>query len=168
MDFEPLVLADVERLHLEWQERVAKSHHGIPYYNQTVAFTRPTKPMSEATVALATTGGAHLASQEPFDMQDHAGDQTIRFIPGDVARSELCFTHDHYDHTDADRDPDCMFPLERLRELEAEGVIGAVAPMHASASGFMPDPRPFLQNAVPQVIERFRADRVDVVLLTGG
>jgi D-proline reductase (dithiol) PrdB len=101
-------------------------------------------------------------------MEDHAGDQTIRFIPGDVDLADLRFTHDHYDHTDADRDPNCMFPLERLRELEAQGVIGSVAATHASSSGFMPDPRPFLQDSVPQVVERFRADGVDVVLLTGG
>ncbi len=168
MDFQPLVLADVERLHQEWQDRVATSHNGIVYYNQSVAFTRLDKPMSEATVALATTGGAHLADQEPFDMKDHAGDQTIRFIPASTPAEAIRFTHDHYDHTGADIDPNCMFPLQRLHELAAGGVIGAVARTHVSSSGFMPDPRPFLNNGVQEIIQQFKDDGVDVVVLTGG
>lgn len=168
MEFVPLELANVERLHREWQERVAQSHNGIVYYDEHVAFTRPTKPMAESRVALATTAGAHLDNQQPFDMSDHAGDQTIRFIPGDVSPQRIRFTHDHFDHTDADQDPDCVFPLRRLHEMADEGIIGSVAAVHASSSGFMPDPRPFLTNAVPEAIERFQADGVDVIVLSGG
>jgi D-proline reductase (dithiol) PrdB len=168
MGYETVAVADVKRLHHEWQERLANAHHGCVHYNSTGAFNRPRKPMCDATVALATTSGVHLVGQEPFDMFNHKGDQTVRLIPGDSAVSDLRFTHDHYDHTDADRDPNCIFPLQRLRELQASGTIGSVAPIHASASGFMPDPRPFLENAVLDVIERFRKARVDVVLLTGG
>jgi D-proline reductase (dithiol) PrdB len=168
MDYPLLELANVEQLHRKWQGRIAEAHHGVVYYPEKVAFTQPKKPMGESVVALASTGGAHLVSQIPFDMVDHAGDMTVRFIPGDTPLEEIVFTHDHTDHTDADQDPNCIFPLERLRELASRGVIGAVADIHASGSGFMPDPRPFLRNAVPEVIKRFQEVGVDVVLLTPG
>lgn len=168
MDFPLLNLANVEELHREWQGRVAEAHHGVVYYPDEVAFTRPEKPMNEAVVALGSTSGAHLANQTPYDMQDHAGDLTVRFIPGDTPMDDIVFTHDHTDHADADKDPNCLFPLGRLRDLADQGVIGAVSPIHASASGFMPDPGPFLRDTVPEVIDRFRAAEVDVVLFTPG
>ena len=35
--------------------------------------------------------------------------------------TELAVSHDYYDHVDAERDVNCVFPIERFRELEAEG-----------------------------------------------
>ena len=44
--------------------------------------------------------------------------------------------HDsYYDVRSAREDVNCVFPIERLRELAREGVIGEVAPHHYS--GFM-------------------------------
>jgi len=34
--------------------------------------------------------------------------------------------HTHYDHSEADKDINCVFPIERLRELAADGTIKAV------------------------------------------
>jgi hypothetical protein len=51
---------------------------------------------------------------------------------------------------DADRDPNCVFPLERLRELEAAGVIGELAP---AAVSFVT-----LYSARREVAERRRRD----------
>ena len=44
--------------------------------------------------------------------------------------------HDaYYDHSDADTDINCVFPIEPLREMAARGEIGSIAPRHWS--GFM-------------------------------
>ena len=48
-----------------------------------------------------------------------------RAEPGDLA-----IAHQAYDGTDALRDSNLVFPPQRLRELEAEGVIGRVAQRH--------------------------------------
>lgn len=61
-------------------------------------------PVSQCRLALVTTGGVHLSSQSPFNMQDPAGDPTFREIPANVSIENLEITHDYYDHTDADRD----------------------------------------------------------------
>ena len=168
MKYKQVEVADVGRLHLEWQERLASAHHGIVSYNKVIAFTPPTKPMPKVTVALASTSGAHLSSQEPFDMEIRSGDMSARYIPGNTPISEIVFTHDHTDHSDADSDPNCLFPLERLRSFQEQGIIGAVSSVHASASGFMPDPTPIVEETVPEIIERFKDAKVDVVLLTPG
>jgi D-proline reductase (dithiol) PrdB len=82
------------------------------------------KPLIDCTVALITTAGVHLRDQVPFDMQDPEGDPTFREIPRGACRSDLMITHDYYDHRDADRDIDIVFPIHRLGELRAQGIIG--------------------------------------------
>jgi D-proline reductase (dithiol) PrdB len=75
-------------------------------------------------VAIVTTGGVHLTGDQPFDMDDPDGDPSWREVPID-ADSEACtITHDYYNHADADKDLNLVFPVERLRELAERGVIG--------------------------------------------
>jgi D-proline reductase (dithiol) PrdB len=170
MRFEHLALDDVERLYTEQYERWRVSHGPVITFarNLLVAFTPPVRPMAEATVALISTGGVHLVSQPAYDMSARSGDHTIRFIPKDAAVEDVRFTHDHYDHGAADQDPNCMFPLQHLRAFESAGIIGSAARTHVGASGWIPQPAEFLATAVPAIAERFRADGVDVALLTGG
>ncbi len=170
MRFERHILEDAARLYAAYHDRWRISHGPVIAFerNEHVAFTPPARPMAQATVALITTGGVHLRTQPAYDMEDRLGDMTLRFIPRETPAGELRFTHDHYDHASADRDPNCMFPLEHLRAFEAAGIIGRAAPSHVGASGWIPQPRTFLAHAVPAIVERFRAEGVDVALLTGG
>jgi hypothetical protein len=85
-------------------------------------------PQVEATVALLTSGGVHLSGHEPFDMHNPEGDASVRTVPGDADLDDLVITHDYYDHSATDHDLNCVFPLDRLRELAAAGVIGGVCP----------------------------------------
>ena len=85
------------------------------------------RPLREATVALVTTSGVHLRDDRPFEL---ASDPTFRVIPRTAEAGDLAISHRAYDRTDALRDVNLVFPLQRLRELEAEGVIGPVAERH--------------------------------------
>jgi D-proline reductase (dithiol) PrdB len=85
------------------------------------------RPLREATVALVTTCGVHLREDRPFKL---SGDDTFRVIPRTAETDDLAITHQGYDRTDALRDINLVFPLQRLRELAAEGVIGRVADRH--------------------------------------
>jgi hypothetical protein len=85
------------------------------------------KPLAECKVVLLSTGGVHLQSDPPFNVN---GDYTFRAIPKDVEPGELGIAHRAYDRTDALRDINQVFPIERLRELEAERVIGRLADEH--------------------------------------
>jgi D-proline reductase (dithiol) PrdB len=125
-----------------------------------IPWTPLQKPLSQSTVALVTTGGVHLCSDSSFHM---ASDATFRLIPRSATSDQLCITHDHYDRRDAAHDINLVFPLERLLELEAEGVIGRVADVHYGF-GFVKDPRKLIEPG-RKVGSLLKHAGVDLVLL---
>ena len=60
-------------------------------------------------------------------MSDPFGDPSYRELPSDTPRELYTITHDYYDHTDADRDLNIVFPIDRLKEMVREGLIGSLA-----------------------------------------
>ncbi len=58
-----------------------------------------------------------------------------------------------------------MFPLQRLKELEAAGEIGRSAARHYSFMGYILRPEKLLQETTPQIIRNLQEDQVDVVVL---
>lgn len=130
-------------------------------------FVRPARPLREARLALITTGGVHLRTQPGFDMADPRGDASYRLIPPETPLDQIAITHDYYDHSDAERDLNILFPLGLLRELRDGGAIGALG----SCYGFMghiepPHVETLLQVTAPQVAGKLKQERVDAVLLT--
>ena len=172
MQVEPvnIDMDEVEERWAAWNARSVVSHagHFVPARNDPIAFHRLSKPLSELRVALGTSGGVHVSNQPPFDMVSRAGDDSVRWIPGGVDSKDLRFAHDHYDHTDADQDPNCVFPLDRLRELAADKVIGSVATGHLGFMGFVPNPTRLLDETIPQVVSRLKLDQVDAVVFSPG
>ena len=126
------------------------------------------KDLKECRIALVTTAGVHLRSQTPYDMEDNEGDPTFREIPSRVQSENLMITHNYYDHKDADQDINVVIPIERLREFEAEGVIGGVAPRHFSFMGHIVGRHvgTLTSSTGPEVAKRLKEDRVDAVFLT--
>jgi len=127
-------------------------------------------PLAKAKVALLTTAGVHLRSDSPFDMTDSTGDPTMRVIPSSTSAADLMITHDYYDHSDADKDINIVFPIERLREMAAEGIIGSLAPRFFSFMGHIDEnhfPR-FLDDQLPKVAQMLLDDGADAVLVTPG
>ena len=135
---------------------------------QPLNWTPLSKPLRDCSVALLSTAGVHLKTQEPFAVFAEQGDWTFRRIPADTNTADLTVTHTHYDTRDALRDINTVFPLDRLRELEADGVIGRIAPMHYGFMGFIPDPRQLARETAPEVAAELRRNAVDVALLTAG
>jgi D-proline reductase (dithiol) PrdB len=134
-----------------------------------VPFTPFEGSLARATVALVTAGGVHLKEQEPFNIADELGDLGYRVIQPEVDTSELMVTHHHYDHTDADEDINVVFPIDVLRELKAEGVIGDVARKHIGYMGYTMQLKAMYEGTAPQIANEIdRGSRADIVLLTGG
>jgi D-proline reductase (dithiol) PrdB len=120
-------------------------------------------------VAIVTAGGVHRKDQEPFNIADELGDLTFRVFGGDVHASDLMVTHHHYDHADADRDINVVFPIDPLRDLVSEGFIGAVAREHVGYMGYTMQLKRMYQETAPQVAEEIdKKSRADVIVLTGG
>jgi len=119
---------------------------------------------------MVTTAGVHHRDQSPFDMRDPDGDPSFRAIDESRPVSDLMITHDYYDHRDADKDINIVFPIQRLRELEIEGIIGKIADTHYGFMGHIlgEHVQPLVNRSAPQVARRLKEDGVDVVLLTPG
>ena len=136
---------------------------------EDVPWTPLARPARECTVAMVTTAGVHLPTDEPFDMSDRRGDPSFREIPSDVPGSGLMVTHDYYDHRDADRDINVVFPIDRLHEMAGDGEIGGLAPVFYSFMGHIKEPHlPELRERTSvEVARRLAGAGVDLVLLTG-
>lgn len=128
-------------------------------------FTPLAKPLSQCVVALCTAGGVHLRSQEPFVL---AGDASFREIPAATPAQDLKVSHGGFDNSDVNRDINAMFPIERLRELAAEGIIGAIAPTHIGFMGGGGDVERFRCDTGPTIARVLKAEGVDVAVFTGG
>jgi D-proline reductase (dithiol) PrdB len=137
---------------------------------QGIPWTPFKKPLSECKMAIVTTAGIHHKDQPPFDMMDKDGDPSFRVIESNWPTNSLLITHDYYDHSDADKDINIVFPIERLKELEAEKVIGKVSRTHYGFMGHIKGPhvRTLIDQKVPEVVEILKKNSVDVVLLTPG
>ncbi len=120
---------------------MAMSKRCIPY-------TPRFRDLKDTVFALVTTAGVHLRDQEPFDP---AGDNSWRLIPGGVETGQLMVTHEHYDHRDADADINVVFPIDRLRELAAEGIIGGVSDKHLGFMGYTQQFRDLYERAAPEI-----------------
>jgi D-proline reductase (dithiol) PrdB len=137
---------------------MAMSRRCIPY-------TPRRHELNESTFALVTTAGVHLRAQEPFPLD---GDNSWREIPGKVDSSDLMVTHDHYDHRHADQDINCVFPIDRLRELAADGIIKDVSSLHLGFMGYTQLLKDFYERVAPEMAQRIDRSRADAVILTAG
>ena len=134
-----------------------------------VPFTPFDRQLAKSTVALVTAGGVHRKDQEGFNIADELGDLTFRIIGEDAQTNELMVTHHHYDHSDADRDINVVFPLDALRTLHAEGFIGGIAREHIGYMGYTMQLKRMYEETAPQIAEEIdKKSRADIVVLTGG
>lgn len=138
-----------------------KEHTGMPE-------AKLHKPLSKCKVALLSTAGIHMVTDSPFDVDNPAGDPTIRIIPSDVREDQLTVTHIYIDTKHAKSDPTIVFPLPQLKELAADGMIGSVSPIHIGLNGGILDTAEVEKEWIPKVVERLRREEIDVALLVPG
>ena len=134
-----------------------------------VPFTPFDDKLERSTIAIVTAAGVHQKDQEPFNIGDDLGDLTYRVIGEDVTSADVMVTHDHYDHTDADADVNVVFPIDILRQLHAEGIIGGIARKHVGFMGYTMRLKDMYEQTAPQIADEIdKGSRADAVILTGG
>jgi D-proline reductase (dithiol) PrdB len=123
------------------------------------------KPLSEACVSLISSAGIFRDDQEPFDPWA-VNDLSFRQIPTDTPYERLRLNHNYFDHRDAVRDLNCVFPVQRLKELEADGYIRSLAPTAIALGMGRLYKRTALQNeTVPEIVKLLEQERADAALL---
>jgi len=118
-------------------------------------------PLSRRRVAIVSSAGLVVRGETPF----RGRDADYRVIPADTRPDELLISHIsvNFDRTGFQEDWNVVFPLDRLRELAAEGAIGKVAPIHYSFMGAT-DPVQ-MEPYARALAELLKQDSVDAVLL---
>lgn len=119
------------------------------------------KPLSESRLGFVASGGIYVTGQVAFHYKD---DVSFRVIPKTVKTADLRATHFAYDFTDARQDPNVVFPIDTLRGLEQDGVIGSLSDHAYAFMGGIYSARRVREELAPQIVERLLADHVDVVL----
>jgi D-proline reductase (dithiol) PrdB len=119
-------------------------------------------PLKSRRIAVVTSAGLVRRGEHPF----MSGDTDFRVIPADTSPADILMSHVsvNFDRTGFQRDLNVVLPIDRLRELLEEGLIGSVADNHYSFMGAT-DPRGMQEHA-RTVAGRLKNDQVDGVLLT--
>lgn len=135
-----------------------------------IPWTPLSKPLSECTVTLLSSAGVALKTDRPFDQEGERrnpwwGDPSYRILPRTATGDEVRLYHMHIDPSYAAQDLNCLFPLQRLAELEQRGRIGRMGPRHYSIMGYLLDPEVMLCETVPALIRNLKEDFTDVVVL---
>lgn len=145
----------------EWEQQ----HHlgkirELPDFGPTPFVSGP--PLRERRVAIVTTSGIHARGDRAFEM----GSSDYRIVPGDTRAADLIMSHTsvNFDRSGFQEDVNVVFPLDRLRELQSDGVVGSVSDFHYSFMGAAPIRA--LEPKARELAGLLKKDRVDAVLLT--
>jgi D-proline reductase (dithiol) PrdB len=153
----------VEKLNRYYQSQ------GFPPYDWTVNESAPLtplrKPLSDCRVSMLTSGGISRRAAPPWN-PNARNDLRLDAIESDAPSSDFQVHDDYYDHRSVRQDLNCMFPIDRLRELVSEEVIESIAPR--LWSGFMG--RIYKRSevtgvAAPALAAELRKDGVDLFVL---
>ena len=132
----------------------------------TAPWTPVTKPLAESRIGVVTTGGLYRAGvDDAFDRDAPEGDWSFRSIPLDVPIQTLPIAHAHFAHEVAEADMNTIFPLDRLRELRAAGLIGGVTDVHFSIMGYCTRAADLAEGAAPAIAAGLQAAGADVALV---
>ena len=120
------------------------------------------KPLSQCRLGLIASGGVYRTGQIAFHFRD---DASYRVIPTDVPTEELRATHFAYDVRDARSDINVVFPIDTLRGLVADGVVGSLTDECYTFMGGIYSARRVREQLAPALVERMVAQQADAVLL---
>ncbi|HEY8203820.1 MAG TPA: glycine/sarcosine/betaine reductase selenoprotein B family protein [Pyrinomonadaceae bacterium] len=152
-----------------WKSRVQGSTENLDRYpfiqNSLAPFTPARRAITMMNLALIVSAGAYIDGTDPFDTTAPDGDLELREIPSDIDLRDLRFSARGYDPTFVQQDANVQVPLQRLHEFESNRIIGQIAPVFWSFSGFIPDAGSFVQQTIPYLLERLSRCDVQAALL---
>ncbi len=122
--------------------------------------------MRNARVAFVSSAGVQPKDSLPFDVAHPVGDFTFRRVSSQSNVADLEIHQLKYPTVGARRDINVIFPIERLRELVADGSIGSLTRNFYSFIGYNMDPNRFETVFAEQLADAVESERPDVVLLS--
>lgn len=131
----------------------------MPEFGETPFVTPP--ELAKSRVAIVSTAGLHRRTDVTF----RPGASDYRIIPGDIAAADLVMSHIsvNFDRSGFAQDPNLVFPIDLLRQMEANAEIGSLAQWHYAFMGAS-DPST-MEESGAEVGRLLKQDGVDVALL---
>ncbi len=123
------------------------------------------KPISQTRLTFVSSAGIQPKGTMPFDVVHPVGDFSFRRVPSASSVTDLEIHQIKYPTTGALKDLNVIFPIERLQELTAEGVIGELTPNLFSFIGYQMDPERFERTLAEDLASAVTADGAEAVLL---
>ena len=151
-------MARLEQMPEPMRSHIAKTK--LPSFDTRPWVSGP--PLNQRRVAVISTAGLHGRDDRPFAFEP--GDH-YRIIPGGITANELIMSHasTNFDRSGFQQDWNIVFPVDRLREFENEGLIGSLADFHYSFMGAM-DPVD-IEPSARKIANLLLKDAVNAVLL---
>ena len=127
-------------------------------------FAMMRKPLRQVRLALVTTAGLHVRGDKAFT----SGDQTYRIIPSCTPPKDVIQTHNSigFDRTPMYRDINISFPIDRIRELVEQGLIGSTTNNYYSFMGAQTNPKQIMNESAPAVARLLLDEGADAAILT--
>lgn len=132
--------------------------------SDVIPLARLRKPLSECRLTFISTAGVQPKGTMPFDVVHPVGDYTFRRVPSTTPVEELEIHQLKYPTSGATRDLNVIFPIERLRELAAEGVIGGLTEHCFSFIGYNMDPERLERTLARDIAAAVSEDGADMAL----
>lgn len=124
------------------------------------------KPLSDANVAIVTTAALHRESVPGFQIGD--SDFHYETLPSHVRDLKLGHHSVNFDRGGFAADLNVVYPIDRLQELAADGVIGGVAKNHYAFAGNQSETVSEIRlDSGPHCAKKMLEENVDIVLITG-
>jgi len=139
--------------------RTAAANLPCPSFDTTPFVSGP--PLSERRVAIVSSAALIHRGDKPFAF----GSAEYRAVPGDWDNNDILMSHVsiNFDRAGFQRDINVVYPVDRLREFAADGVIGSVASAYYTIMGST-DPAAMLESA-DAIAAALLADKCNAVVL---
>ncbi|MBI2887880.1 MAG: glycine/betaine/sarcosine/D-proline family reductase selenoprotein B [Chloroflexi bacterium] len=126
----------------------------------------PVADLSRATVAIVTDGGLVPRGNPDKIAPSAATNWGAYDITGlsDLRGQDYEVSHRGYDTRYVEQDPDRLVPVDALRELEKEGVVGKVYQRFISTSG-LANPLANSRRLGREIAQKLKEEKVDAVIL---
>jgi len=133
--------------------------------NVHAPFTPVRRALPMLNLALISSAGAYIDGTDPFDNSPKDGDLNFREIPIEVDATDLKYAARGFDPKAVIEDRNTQIPIDRLREYEANSVIGSLNQVWWSLSSYIPNAKRVADELAPKLAERLSRQNVQAVLL---
>ena len=157
-------ISDFKRKFANWNG--GEKLGSYPFVSNTYApFTPVRRALPMMNLALISSAGAYIDGMRPFDLSAKDGDMEFREFPIEVEASDMRYAAKGFDAAAVQQDWNCQIPIDRLREYEANAVIGNLNSVWFSLSPWIPNAARVAEEMAPRIAERLYRYEVQAALL---